>query len=51
MVPGVPGQGASVWEEIMPGGDGVTVQPRHTVVNTAMVITLKKNSVTLKNVS
>ena len=56
MVPGeagltglhVPG---AVEEEIGPGGDSVTVRPRPSVVNTAMVINQNKNPVTLNNVS
>ena len=56
MVPGVPGLTGlhvprAVEEELRPGRDCVTVQPRHTVVMTAMVITLDKNSVTLNHVS
>ena len=40
-VPGV------VVEELRPGGDSVTVQPRPTVVKTVMVITLSREGVTL----
>ena len=40
-VPGV------VVEELRPGGDSVTVQPRPTVVKTVMVITLSREGATL----
>ena len=43
-VPGV------VVEELRPGGDSVTVQPRPTVVKTVMVITLSREGVTLTSV-
>ena len=51
MVPGVPGlTGLSVHravvEELRPGGDFVTVQPRPTVVQTVRGITLRRDSAT-----
>ena len=50
MVPGVPGlTGPSVpravVEELRPGGDSVTVQPRPTVVKTVVVRALKRENV------
>ena len=55
MVPGDPGENGpsvtrAVVEELRPGGDCVTVQPRHTVGQTVRVRALKRNSVTLTNV-
>ena len=52
MVPGQvghPGLGVptGVVEEQRPGGDSVTVQPRPTVVQTVMVITIRGVSATL----
>ena len=51
MVPGVPGlTGLSVpravKEELRPGGDFVTVQPRPMVVKTVVVRALKRENVT-----
>ena len=43
----VPG---AVVEELRPGGDSVTVQARHTVVETALVITPSRDGVTLTDV-
>ena len=40
----------AVVEELRPGGDSVTVQPRPTVVKTVMVITLSREGVTLTSV-
>ena len=37
----------AVVEELRPGGDSVTVQPRPTVVKTVMVITLSREGATL----
>ena len=56
MVPGVPGKSGpgvprAVVEELRPGGDSVTVQPRPTVVQTVMEMTLNRESVTLRLVS
>ena len=50
----VPGEGGltglhvprAVVEELRPGGDSVTVQPRHTVVQTVRVRSLRRDSVT-----
>ena len=54
MVPGVPGLTGlvvlSVVEELRPGGDFVTVQPRPMVGENAMVILLKRDSATLSHV-
>ena len=55
-VPGVPGLTGlhvpgSVEEELRPGGDSVTVQPRPTVVQTVVEMTLNRESVTLRLVS
>ena len=36
----------AVVEELRPGGDSVTVQPRPTVVKTVRVITLRRDSAT-----
>ena len=51
MVPGAPGLNGlsvpSVVEELRPGGDSVTVQPRPTVVQTVRVITLRRDGATL----
>ena len=52
MVPGAPGLTGlhvprAVVEELKLERDCVTVQPRHTVVMTVRVMTLKKDSVTL----
>ena len=43
----VPG---AVVEELRPGEDSVTVQARHTVVETALVITPSRDGVTLTDV-
>ena len=56
MVPGDPGKHCpsvprAAQEEQRPGRDCVTVQPRHTVVNTVRVMTLKRDSVTINHVS
>ena len=56
LVPGAPGlTGLSVpdavVEELRPGGDSVTVQPRPTVVQTVVEITLNRDSATLRLVS
>ena len=56
LVPGAPGlTGLSVpravVEELRPGGDSVTVQPRPTVVQTVVEMTLNRESVTLRLVS
>ena len=40
----------AVVEELRPGADSVTVQPRPTVVKTVMVITLNREVVTLTSV-
>ena len=40
----------AVVEELRPGTDTVTVQPRPTVVKTVMVITLNREVVTLTSV-
>ena len=53
LVPGAPGlTGLSVpdavVEELRPGGDSVTVQPRPMVVETVRGITLNRNSATLR---
>ena len=55
MVPGVPGLSClsvprAVVEELRPGGDFVTVQPRPMVGENAMVILLKRDSATLSHV-
>ena len=55
MVPGAPGLTGLhvprvVVEELIPGGDSVTVQLQHTVVNTVRVRALRRDSVTLNNV-
>ena len=41
----------AVAEEPRPGGDFVTVRPRHTVVQTVRIKSLRRDSVTLNNVS
>ena len=43
----VPG---AVVEELRPGGDSVTAQARHTVVETVLVITPSRDDVTLTDV-
>ena len=52
MVPGDPGENGpsvprAVVEELRPGRDSATVQPRLTVVKTVMVITLSREGATL----
>jgi len=53
MVPGAPGLNlhvpGAVVEEQRPSGDPVTVQPRHTVVETVRGMALNKHSVTLSS--
>ena len=39
----------AVVEELRPGGDSVTVQPRHTVVMTVRVIRLGRDSAALSH--
>ena len=41
----------AVVEELRPGADSVTVQPRPTVVQTVMEMTLNRDSATLRLVS
>ena len=54
-VPGAPGLTGlhvprAVVEELRPGGDCVTVQPRHTVVQTVTGRDLRRDNVTLSHV-